>query len=407
MNKKTIIIIIVAVVILILIGAGVFFYIKKPSTGENNGIFSLFFPSDTKKEPNFPTNEQTNENQNQGNFEPGTGQEQPKRDLIQIVNTNVAGAAYNKLTKKIRYFEKSTGNLFEIDATGDNKKQLSITTIPKIFEVDWLGGASGAMLRYFDQSQGAEINSVKNMLIPAFPTATTTKLDLEATFLSSNVKSLVSSPSEQKMFYLTGEDSSVGFLASFKNKDQKQIFSSAYGDFVASWPKKDTITLLTKPSFSINGFLYKLDTKTQSFSKILGPIRGLTAILSPISDKILYSESESTMVMAKIYDTKAKTTKNFNYRILPEKCVFSSVSQEKIYCAVPKSLPKGEYPDDWYKGKFYFSDSFWVIDLDKGTTDQLKEADFDAINLFMDSDENYLFFQDKKDGTLWSLRIKE
>jgi len=32
--------------------------------------------------------------------------------------------------------------------------------------------------------------------------------------------------------------------------------------------------------------------------------------------------------------------------------------------------------------------------------------EFDAINLFLSKNENYLFFQNKKDGTLWSIKLQ-
>jgi hypothetical protein len=105
------------------------------------------------------------------------------------------------------------------------------------------------------------------------------------------------------------------------------------------------------------------------------------------------------------WDDIEKTKTEFSLKTLPEKCIWSEVDVNKIYCAVPKNLPTANYPDDWYKGLVSFDDNLWQIDTLTGeTTLLLNQFGFDIINIFKTKNEDFLFFQNKKDGTLWSLK---
>lgn len=404
MNKKTLIII-GTIVGLAVIGFTVFYFTRPAGTGEEQGgIFSFLFPSSaTKPRPGAPGNGAALFPETGGAPIPG----QAQAELIQLTRTPVAGATFNAEKNKVFYFEKSTGYLYQTDPRGENKEQLSINTIPKIFEVTWLKNGYGAVLRYLETGATEKIDPFRTFL--AYPVASSTK-ELEGIFLPENTGSITVSPDEEKIFYLAGEDSSIGVTASYQNKNLSQIFSSSFSGFLAAWPEKNTITLITKPSSSLDGYLYKLDVKTKAFTKILGPINGLTALSSPAFDKILYSQSSGKSFITKIYGAENKELGDFNYNTFPEKCLFSKTNENLIFCAVPKVLPTGDYPDDWYKGKISFTDGLWQIDLENGSTKMLlepeKQGNFDIINLFADEKEEYFFFQNKKDGTLWSLKIE-
>jgi hypothetical protein len=84
-----------------------------------------------------------------------------------------------------------------------------------------------------------------------------------------------------------------------------------------------------------------------------------------------------------------------------------------LYCAVPKYVSGGKFPDTWYQGEISFSDDIWKINIESGSATKIadpisfnKGEDVDAIKLSTDEGENYLFFVNKKDSYLWELNLK-
>ncbi len=394
MNKKIFIILGVFIGIAI-IGIVLFFVFKalKTDTIKDRNVISFFLPETKEKDIQSPQEKITTETEET--------QTQPPRQLIQIINTPTTGAVFNKQSNKVNYVEKTTGHLYETNQEGGEKKQLTLTTIPKTFKVLGLQDSSGIILRYLRP----EKNDIQTLLTTNTPT--TTPKEIEGVFLPLNVLSITNSPEENKIFYLINENNQTkGISATNNNKNQKEIFKSYFKDFLAAWPQKNIITIQTKPSAFKGGYLYKLNPTTTSFIKLLENINGLTTLYFPSEEKILYNQSVNKTFTTKIYNIKEKSSSSFLYTTLPEKCIFSKKNTNILYCAVPKNIPLAYYPDDWYKGKISFNDVLWKIDLKNGATKIILEKEgFDFINLFTNTEENYLFFQNKKDSTLWSLNL--
>lgn len=392
MNKKIIIILSVIIIIVIVIAGLYWFYSSKPAS-ERPGIISVLFPS-------------AGEQQIQGLPIPGGGGlpsgglQGAGNILTQLTQNAVSGAGATSTT--IRYIEKSTGHIYKIEPNGQNRSRLSNITILKTFESFWSLDASKVILRYFEE--GA-YPSVKTFSAVINPNATTT---LQGIFLPSSAAAVAVSPAEDKIFYLIPTEEGVSAItADFGNKKQSNILNIPFSEFNINWPSKNIITLLTKPSAAAEGFLYFLDPKTGSFEKIIGGVNGLTALLSPDGARAIYSQSRRNGIETKIFTIKDKTSADFGLTTLPEKCVWSKIDKNTLYCAVPNNLSSGDYPDGWYQGLISFNDSIWQINLSTGETNVLiNETNSDVISPFLNKDENYFVFTNKKDNTLWSLKIK-
>jgi hypothetical protein len=395
MNKKIIIILSVVVVILLLAGGIYWFYSSKPAS-ERPGIISALFPS-------------AGEQQIQGLPTPGGGGGLPggiqvEKTLTQLTQNAVSGAGAASTT--VRYIEKSTGNIYEIEPNGQNRNRLSNVTILKTFESFWSVDANKLILRYFEEGAYPSVKTFSaSLTATGTSTATTT---LQGIFLPGSTTAVAISLAEDKIFYFipTGEGI-AGITADFGNKKQSNILNIPFSEFNINWPSKNIITLLTKPSATAEGILYSLDPKTGDFEKIIGGVNGLTALMSPDGARMIYSQSRNSGIEIKIFNLKDKTSSGFSLTTLPEKCVWSKIDKNILYCAVPNDLPTGDYPDSWYQGLISFNDSVWQINLSTGETNVLiNETKSDVINLFLSKDENYLVFTNKKDNTLWSLKIK-
>ena len=96
---------------------------------------------------------------------------------------------------------------------------------------------------------------------------------------------------------------------------------------------------------------------------------------------------------------------------LADKCTWGNFYKNLVYCAVPSRSVAGSYPEDWYTGIVSFSDKIWQINATTGevklVSNIIGQSDrpIDGFNLSTDSKDNFLFFMNKTDLSLWSLDL--
>ena len=91
---------------------------------------------------------------------------------------------------------------------------------------------------------------------------------------------------------------------------------------------------------------------------------------------------------------------------LSEKCVWSNKQTGVVFCAVPQKLSGLPLPDSWWSGEVSFIDDLWRIDTETGEATMVwDQNDFDMVKMFLSPEEDYLFFVNKKDSTLWAVRL--
>ena len=98
-------------------------------------------------------------------------------------------------------------------------------------------------------------------------------------------------------------------------------------------------------------------------------------------------------------------------RTLAEKCAWGNFYTDIVYCAVPSTPVAGTYPDDWYRGTLATDDRIWQINAETGDVHLVSSIvnqsgrTIDGYDLGLDNKDNYLFFMNKKDLSLWSLDL--
>ena len=141
-------------------------------------------------------------------------------------------------------------------------------------------------------------------------------------------------------------------------------------------------------------------------------MKGLTALPSPDGARVLYSGSSESGIETSIYSVKSGETETAAFKTLPEKCVWGRKDVTIIYCAVPREIPAGRYPDDLYLGKMSFADEIMKIDSVTGETETVASFDdvfreeMDIIELSLDTEEKILLFKNKNDLSLWALTLQ-
>lgn len=333
---------------------------------------------------------------------------QPSR-FYQITDFAVAGATYleeekeNKETSEtdlipmLRYIERVTGHIYQMELDTKNIIKISNSTIPGVYEVLIDKLAKTFIYRYL---------STDNKSITSFMA---TLGDSKGGFLPSNIIDISLNPNKDKAFYLVKDSTGViGFNLSFYNNKKSQVFSSPFTEWLSQWVTDQKIFLTTKPSASVSGSLFSLDINNGVLTKLFGGVNGMTTLANKDGSQVLYGASLETGPKLWLLNVKDHTTRDLNSYGLPEKCIWAK-DNIYIYCAVPNTVIGTQYPDFWYQGLISFDDYFVKINTQTAERNTLansiNEVSVDATHLFLDKEEDRLFFINKKDSTLWSFDL--
>lgn len=409
--------IIIAIIIILILVSGLYYFwrtkTKQITTGQTSENPSDSFPLGDIG-GNGTGNTQFSSSTQNGSNQSAMGDDAGMPTLRQISDKPVAGgiAFKNGSSTIIRYVERGTGHIVETTDNSFEFVKISNTTIPKVPQVTWSPNGQSVVMRYM--KEGTEIISSFSANIVKATTSQDVSKNPKSAFLPSDITQLSINPTGDKIFYLiNNENGAEGVISNTDGSQKKQIFKSPATEWLTSWPNKETIVLTTKPSSNVAGYLFFLNQKTGESNKILSGINGLTALVSSTTKNILYSESADNSIKLKYYNLKTGDTGTFSFKTLPEKCVWSKVEEFIIYCAVPKTMSGSEYPDSWYQGLARFNDGIWKINVKNKLSELILDLqkengnEFDITEPFLSDNDEYLFFINKKDLTLWSLSLKK
>ncbi len=441
------IIILVLILAMITVAVFGFFYLKTPTTpttGTSSGtnFFSNIFSFGKSNTTNPTTNSGT---ENNSNFIP-SGQENSPVTLKKVSGMPVAGfGLFNKEVLKqttpettpaiettttnktttskiikintpatefkgaVRYVDKATGNIYQTFTDNLEEHKFSTMVIPQIYEASFTNNGGSVVMRYLKEDDTTIETLIGNFSKEVLGIDSLSD-KMNVSFLPENITDLSITPDSLNIFYLfNSNDSAIGISAGPQGDIKKQVFSSSFTEWLSQYVNTKMITLTTKPSALVPGFMYSIDPAKKGMNKILGNINGLTTLTSPDGKLVLYSNNNLAL---NIYNIDTNKVTSVGVRTLSEKCVWNK-SSDKIYCAVPKFVNQGSYPDSWYQGEVSFADNIWQVDPINGNTIMLADLssmrmgeDIDAIKLAVEDTGNNLFFVNKKNSYLWELNLK-
>lgn len=340
---------------------------------------------------------------------------QPLQTLRKISDEPTSGSIVfdnnNNSHTSIRYVLRANGNIYETYTDSTEVRRISNTTVPKVYESLWIPDGQNLIIRYLkDITDNIQSFSVK--INVATSTINTFEGGIDGMFLPENITQLAINPLGDKIFFLNSNlNGSTGVISKTNGLNKKTIFESPLVEWIVSWPKEETITMTTRASSNIPGFLYFLNSKTGSFDRVLGNILGLTTNTNSSVSQVLYSDSSKGTPTLYLYDIKKDESKILPMTTLPEKCVWGKNDTKIIYCGVPKTISAGDYPDVWYQGLVSFGDSIWKYNIETGATtliSDLRTANMiiDATDIKISPTDDYLVFTDKGSLSLWGLEMK-
>ncbi|HRH24204.1 MAG TPA: hypothetical protein PK109_01255, partial [Candidatus Paceibacterota bacterium] len=297
---------------------------------------------------------------------------------------------------ELRYVERESGNVYAYDFDKRLLSRISNRTLPGIQEASWSLDGNTAFLRFLSSNDnGGE--SIDTFALPV------TRED-GGYFLETGLDQVVVSGSSTVITLLPSSTGSIATSARIDGTNAKTFFSSALSS-LRLFPAGTGVAAFTKASAQSDGVGFMVSSGG-TFTRILGPLRGLTLLPSPSGKSVLYSYVSGNSVVAGMLDVATRTTTSLPIAALPEKCVWAA-NETAVYCGVPRSMGTG-WPDSWYQGTTSFSDRIWKVDLTARTailivdTTAVADTAVDAVSLSIDPKSDVLLFTNKKDGSLWA-----
>ncbi len=318
----------------------------------------------------------------------------PEQKLFRITDFPVISPSLNKEENKIFYYKKEGGDLFSSDLDGKNQIKISNITVVGLIEAIWSETKDRAAVFYLDQE------TLKGFLHIGTSSVAT---------LPQDIKSISFAPGGKSLAYLLPKDGRTNLvLADSSGKNPKVVFSAPLRDAAIFWISPDKIAFLTAPSGLGEGYIFLFSRSSGSFSKILGPLFGLTSLWSPDGSRVLTATTNTAgknLDMA-VRDASGKELFLLNTKTLPQKCAWQDA--KKLYCAVPRAIaPATVWPDDYLRGELGTSDRIIYLDLEKKEVNEIfSGGGFAVADLAIAKNGQYLIFTNRTDGTLWSLKLK-
>lgn len=323
----------------------------------------------------------------------------PLSQVRRVTDAPVAGAQFVRRSDGIevlRYVERDTGHWYEMPIDSGTVTRLTNTTIPGVRSA--LAVSSTTMvLRILDDFGVVES-------FAGVYTSTSTDTTLEGSML----------PSYAQLDTYDGRIVGVrvnDFGSAIESVTQdgvktETLFTSALKTWVPH-VRGTRVFLTSAPGATATGSWYEI--VDGELVRKIDSLPGLEVLPNDDGSRALVSTGGvNNTLLSVLYEDTAELA-SLPLRTLVGKCVWQT--RIMVVCAVPNTLPQGEYPNDWLLGRIQTEDDLWRIDTETGTTEALVELGnyiqqpIDVTELAVSENATSVSFIDKSDRGLWIAQI--
>ncbi|PIR73284.1 MAG: hypothetical protein COU40_03460 [Candidatus Moranbacteria bacterium CG10_big_fil_rev_8_21_14_0_10_35_21] len=321
--------------------------------------------------------------------------------LVAITEEAVLAPTINETEDGIKYYNKNTGQVFQVDFDGDGKETLSSKELSGILNIFWSPDKTKVLSR--NNVNGAERYGYYSYE------------EVMGGLLHENIQSL-SWQNNRKIIYsffntVTKKDSLN--MADYDGANWSKISDlDSSSIFLAPIPKTGLISFWNEPDASQESKLSSVPTIGGEIKIISSGNFGADYLWNEDGTLALSSHSDSKNGLKMQLGSFSADGSNYKDLDLPtfiSKCIWKNT--QSVYCALPSSIPENSVlPNSYYQGNFNTTDTFWEIDVltgEKKRIVDLKEINgqYDATNLFLSPDKGFLFFVNRTDEKLYRIEL--
>lgn len=314
--------------------------------------------------------------------------------LQQLTTRAVAGFTFvsSSSTQHVRYAERGTGHIYNINLATGVEEALSRTTIPQTAQAFFSpDGESVALVTHTNYTSNVFVGSLGDAV------------NLEGIQLPTDAKNVRFLNNTDILYTLAQNGVTNGFRQNLQTLSSSQLFSFPFMNIDMTWGSNlERMYLATKPDRNHEGFIYTIENG--DLKPATPSAYGLSALHN--NNTMVITFIEDGTYISTIHPTDTEQT--YLPIIAPrEKCVFDARIPNQLWCAAPVTIPSTTFVDDWYKGTVTSEDDLWRVDIDSGVAElyvSFKETTgrvIDVATIATSQTSTALAFINKTDQTLW------
>lgn len=333
--------------------------------------------------------------------EPTTSLALSGSELQQLTTRAVAGFRFASSSDGdvLRYVERGTGYIFEINLTSGTEKQISPITIPQAAEAVFSPDAGFVVITAY--ANGKSMSTVLPSVNENGDEAVLLTLQTGATNFAFE--------DETHVYYSVSDTARTwGYSYNLQSDTRSELFVLPFADPVLVWGSGVSgMYAYTTPASGMEGYLYKI--QNGSFIAVADGAEGLTAFAHD-QDIVVSTIGKESYGSYALLNNEPHAQALF---MVPEKCTFDRTTLLVAWCGAPLSIEQASYLDNWYKGVLASEDYLWSVDLESQTVTLVGDLAtlagrmIDVINLASSQEGNLLAFINKIDGALWLYRLPQ